>query len=90
MEEYFRSVVPKEDFTKIEGEGLLHGCQTNIIVWCKVLACQEVLGPEEGVTEMRLICWMCDHMRMDKIRNVVIRNKVGVSPIEDKRGEGRV
>ena len=28
---------------------------------------------------------MCDHLRLDKIRNEVIKNKVKVAPIEDKR-----
>ena len=27
------------------------------------------------VAEMRMICWMCGHTRLDKIRNEVIRGK---------------
>jgi len=34
------------------------------------------------VAEMRMIRWMCSYTEMDKIRNEVIREKVGVAPIE--------
>lgn len=33
---------------------------------------------------------MCDDTRLDKIRNVVIRDKIGVAPIEDKMREARL
>jgi len=36
------------------------------------------------VTDMRMSRWMCGYMRMDRIRNEVIRNLVKVPPIEDK------
>ena len=36
------------------------------------------------VAEMRMIRWMCGHMRLDKIRNEVIKSKIGVASIEDK------
>jgi len=36
------------------------------------------------VTKMRMICWICGHTRLDKIRNKVIMGKNGVAPIEDK------
>ena len=36
------------------------------------------------VAEMRMIQWMCDYTRLDRLRNVVIREKVGVAPIEEK------
>jgi len=39
---------------------------------------------------MRMIRWMCDHMRLDKIRNEVIRGKIGVVFIEDKMREARL
>ena len=37
-----------------------------------------------SVAEMR---WMCGHTRKDKIRNDIIRNKVGIVPIEEKMRE---
>jgi len=36
------------------------------------------------VVEMRMVRWMCGHTRRDKIRNEVIRDKIGVKSIEDK------
>ena len=40
--------------------------------------------------EMIMIHWMFNHTRLDRIINEVIRNKVGVAPIEDKMREVRL
>jgi len=42
------------------------------------------------VAEMRMIYWICGHMRLDKIRNEVIGGKIGVASIEDKIRETRL
>nr|XP_009795963.1 PREDICTED: uncharacterized protein LOC104242585 [Nicotiana sylvestris]XP_016467879.1 PREDICTED: uncharacterized protein LOC107790467 [Nicotiana tabacum] len=42
------------------------------------------------VAEMRMLRWMCGHTRKDRIRNEVIRNKVGVASVEDKLWESRL
>ena len=42
------------------------------------------------VTEMRMLCWMCGHTRVDRIRNEVIRNKVEAVSIIDKLRELRL
>ncbi|XP_070022982.1 uncharacterized protein [Nicotiana sylvestris] len=42
------------------------------------------------VEEMRMSRWMCGHTRLDRIRNEVIRDKVGVAPIEDKMREAQL
>ena len=42
------------------------------------------------VAEMRMIRWMCGYTKMDRIRNVVIREQVGVASLEDKLMETRV
>jgi len=42
------------------------------------------------VAEVRMIRWMCGHTRLDKIKNVVIRERVGVAPLEDKLRETRL
>ncbi|XP_070042135.1 uncharacterized protein [Nicotiana tomentosiformis] len=42
------------------------------------------------VAEMRMLRWMSGHTRLDRIRNEVIRDKVGVAPIEDKMQEARL
>ena len=39
---------------------------------------------------MRMICWMCGHTRLDKIKNEMIRGKIGVASIEDKIKEARL
>ena len=36
------------------------------------------------VAEMRMLRWICGHLILDKIRNEVIRDKIGVASIEDK------
>ena len=42
------------------------------------------------VVEMRMIHWICGHTRIDIIRNVMTRDQVGVTPIEDKMREARL
>ncbi|KAF3651799.1 hypothetical protein FXO37_17836 [Capsicum annuum] len=36
------------------------------------------------VTEMRMLQWMCGHIRKDRVRNEIIREKVRVASVEDK------
>ncbi|KAG5586098.1 hypothetical protein H5410_046532 [Solanum commersonii] len=42
------------------------------------------------VAEMRMLRWMCGHTRSDKIRNEVVREKVGVASMVDKLREARL
>ena len=42
------------------------------------------------VAEMRMIRWMCGSTGLDKIRNVVIRERVGVAPLKEKLRETRL
>jgi len=37
-----------------------------------------------------MIRWMCGYTRLDRIRNVMIREQVGVAPLEDKLRETRL
>ncbi|KAG2657909.1 hypothetical protein PVAP13_1KG160105 [Panicum virgatum] len=37
-----------------------------------------------SVAEMRMLRWLCGHTRRDRVRNEDIRDRVGVSPIEEK------
>ena len=43
-----------------------------------------------GVAEMRMLRWMCDYTRKDRIRNDIIREKIGVAPIKEKMTENRL
>jgi len=36
------------------------------------------------VAEIKIIRWMCRYTRLDRIMNVVIREKLGVVPIKKK------
>jgi len=42
------------------------------------------------VAEMRMIRWMCGYTGLDRIRNVVIRERLGVAPLEDTLRETRL
>jgi hypothetical protein len=37
-----------------------------------------------SVTEMRMLRWICGHIRMDRVRNDDIRDRLGVAPIKEK------
>ncbi|PHU06924.1 hypothetical protein BC332_23413 [Capsicum chinense] len=39
------------------------------------------------VAKMRMLRWMCGHTRKDRVRNAIIREKVGVNSVEDKMRE---
>jgi len=43
-----------------------------------------------SVAEMRMLCWMCDNTRRDKVRNEDIHTKIGVASIEEKMRENRL
>jgi hypothetical protein len=43
-----------------------------------------------SVAEMRMLRWMCGHTRKDRIRNEMIRDRVGVAPIEEKLVQHRL
>ena len=43
-----------------------------------------------SVAEMRMLRWFCGHKRRDRVRNKVIRERVGVAPIEEKLAQLRL
>lgn len=42
------------------------------------------------VTEMRMLRWICRLTRIEKVRNEIIREKVGVASVEDKMRKVRL
>jgi hypothetical protein len=43
-----------------------------------------------GVSEMRMLRWMCGHTRRDRFQNDDIRDRVGVAPIKEKLVQHRL
>ena len=37
-----------------------------------------------SVAEMCMLCWICGHTRLDRVRNDDIRDRLGVASIEEK------
>ncbi|XP_076888440.1 uncharacterized protein LOC143538876 [Bidens hawaiensis] len=42
------------------------------------------------VTEIRMLRWMCGHTRLDRIRNEVFRERLGIVSVCEKIKEGRL
>jgi hypothetical protein len=43
-----------------------------------------------SVAEMRMLRWICDHTRKDRIRNDDIRGKLGITLIQEKLVQHRL
>jgi hypothetical protein len=43
-----------------------------------------------SVAEMRMLRWICDHTRRDRVRNDDIREGLGVAPVEEKLVQHRL
>ncbi|KAG2549678.1 hypothetical protein PVAP13_9KG261313 [Panicum virgatum] len=48
------------------------------------------IHPAMLYAEMRMLWWFCGHTRRDRVRNEVIRDRVGVAPIEEKLTQHRL
>ena len=42
------------------------------------------------VTEMRMLRWMCEHTKVDRIRNHEFKEKLGVAPLFTKMRENKL
>ncbi|KAG2576299.1 hypothetical protein PVAP13_6NG016260 [Panicum virgatum] len=49
-------------------------------LWRRTLESKRQLS----IAEMQMLQWFCGHTRRDRVRNEVIRDRVGVAPIEEK------
>ena len=43
-----------------------------------------------SVAEMQMLRWFCGHTRRDRVRNEIIRDRVGVAPIKEKLTQHRL
>ena len=43
-----------------------------------------------SVAEMRMLRWICGHTRMNRVRNDVIHDRLGVAPIKEKLAQHRL
>jgi hypothetical protein len=43
-----------------------------------------------SVAEMRMLRWICGHTRIDRVRNNDIRERLGVTPVEEKLVQHRL
>jgi hypothetical protein len=43
-----------------------------------------------SVAEMRMLRWICGHTRRDRVRNDDIREKLGVTPVDEKLRQHRL
>ena len=53
-------------------------------------AIKKVQARKMEVAEMRMLRWMCGHTRLDRMRNEVFRERLGVASISEKMKEGRL
>ncbi|KAG5576666.1 hypothetical protein H5410_056800, partial [Solanum commersonii] len=93
-------IIPKRESFKylgstIQGSGDIDDDVTHRIgvAWMKWRLASGVLCDKKipaRLKEMRMLRWMCGHTRSDKIRNEVIREKVGVATVVDKLREARL
>ena len=42
------------------------------------------------VAEMRTVCWMCGHTKSNRIRNIMMSDKGGVTSINDKMRQAKL
>ncbi|XP_021990897.1 uncharacterized protein LOC110887627 [Helianthus annuus] len=61
-----------------------------ILYGTKCWAIKKTQAHKMEVAEMRMLRWMCGHTRLDRIRNEVCRERLGVTNISDKITEDRL
>ncbi|KAF3637054.1 UDP-glucose:glycoprotein glucosyltransferase [Capsicum annuum] len=85
-----------KDVSHRVGAGVLKGKSYGVAVHPAMLYGVEYLPVKNShiqklkVAEMRMLRWMCGFTRADRVRNEIIREKVGVVSVEDKMREVRL
>ena len=51
---------------------------------------KKVFEQSMDITEMRMLRWMCGHIKVDSIRNKEFREKLGVAPLSTKMRENKL
>nr|XP_009795786.1 PREDICTED: uncharacterized protein LOC104242434 [Nicotiana sylvestris] len=100
---YLRSIIQKdweidEDFThRIRAEWMKWRLASDVLCDKNMLLRPKEYWPVKNshvqqmkVAETRILRWMCGHNRLDRIRNEIIRDKVGVALMEAKMRKARL
>jgi len=90
MEKGFRSFCDKRISLKLKGRVYRMAVRLTLLYGVECLAYQKVSRTEDETSRIRMICWICGHTRLDKVRNEMIRGKIRVTSIEDKVRETRL
>ncbi|XP_019262842.1 PREDICTED: uncharacterized protein LOC109240629 [Nicotiana attenuata] len=61
-----------------------------ILYWAEYWPVKKSYVQKIKAAKMRMLKWICVHTRKDKIRNEVIRDKVGVAFVEDELKKSRL
>ena len=73
-------------------KGKIHRTVTRpaLIYGCETFAQSACMNRRMSTTEMRMLRWTIGVTRLDRIRNEVVRERLGVAPIVDKMRESRL
>ncbi|XP_035838805.1 uncharacterized protein LOC110908170 [Helianthus annuus] len=76
--------------TKLKGKFYRVAVRSAMLYGTECWATKKTQMRKMEVAEIRMLRWMCGHTRLDRIRNEVIRERLGVARISDKIKEGRL
>ncbi|XP_022004358.1 uncharacterized protein LOC110901883 [Helianthus annuus] len=73
---------------KLKGKFYRAAIRPSMLYGTDCWAIKKIHARKLEVAEMRMLRWMCGHTRLDKIRNKVFRERLGVASISDKIRRG--
>ncbi|XP_019236518.1 PREDICTED: uncharacterized protein LOC109216786 [Nicotiana attenuata] len=71
---------------KLKGQFYKAVVRLTTLYWAECWPVKNSHIEKMNVEEIRMLQWMCRNTRLDKIRNAEIWKKMGMAPMEDKRG----